>query len=136
MSKLSDSPDVKKVILTLNAMLRGELDLILGCRTLVSLRNTLDRYLIFFKCFVGVDSETDDMPLGEMRGLCSPEYLKQKDKEKVDFLLTESPKIISACRVLFKVLSDDEIRKQKGNLKGSTFHRDSHSVHQYLLLYA
>jgi hypothetical protein len=66
-----------KIVETLECMLAGELSFIEGSRALSSLLHfaDVDRMSEPFVTFVAIDSETDDMPLGDVKALWSKEAL-------------------------------------------------------------
>ena len=67
----------QRVVEVASAILRGELGVIEGSRRLCSLRfrvSSLDHDPDFTP-FVGIDSETDHLPIGEVRELWAPEAL-------------------------------------------------------------
>jgi hypothetical protein len=81
------------------------IDPISGSRELSQYRNAFDdiEEILFF---VGVDSETDLFPLGDMRKLYDSCYLKRLDDELADYLADEKDAIEDACRALIKALED------------------------------
>ena len=71
-----------KIVATAQRVLAGELGIVAGARQLSRLRFDVgaehDSDFIFF---VGVDSETDHLPVGEVRSRWSADALKAKDEE-------------------------------------------------------
>jgi len=71
-----------KVIETAHRILSGKLGIVAGARQLSALRFDVgaenDPDFIFF---VGVDSETDHLPIGDARSRWNPDVLKAKDLE-------------------------------------------------------
>ena len=83
-------------------MIAKEIDLIEGCRRISRLAGDLDDGRAdVFTVFAGVDSETDDLPLGAKRKLWNELSLARKDEEKKCYLLEAEDVILDACvRVL------------------------------------
>jgi hypothetical protein len=87
-----------EIIELCSAMIGGSVDLIEGCRRLVSLRHQVKETdnEIFF-AVRAVDSETDHFPVGAMREQCSEDFLRKSDKEIAEYLEDATPSIISSC---------------------------------------
>jgi len=63
-------------------LLAGKLSVIAAARGLSALRCDFDPDLqTELRTFVGIDSETDDLPIGEVRKYWSREALERKDRE-------------------------------------------------------
>lgn len=85
-------------------MLAGEVDLLEGCRTIVSLlpgipvddRDDDDDLLTM----VVIDSELDDIPLGRTRDLWEPTALARQEEKKARYLGVMHEEIMRACRSL------------------------------------
>jgi hypothetical protein len=93
---------VKVEILRLAAaVVSGEIEIVEGCRLLVrlfgdaGLRNDPDALVI-----VGVESETDDIPVGSQRKYWNPTALEAKIAEKADYIATVRPLVLAACHAL------------------------------------
>jgi hypothetical protein len=73
----------RKVVETARAMLNGQLSFLVGSRRLAALRHEVDvaGSDADFLIFVGIDSETDAFPLGEVRRHWSPEALAKLEPE-------------------------------------------------------
>ena len=73
----------RKVVETAQAMLDGQLGFLVGSRRLAALRHEVDvaGSDADFLIFVGIDSETDALPLGEVRQHWSPEALAKLEAE-------------------------------------------------------
>jgi hypothetical protein len=75
--------EIAKAITTAEEMIAGKTGIIAGSRMLSGLRFELDvpEDDEDFLSFVAIDSETDDLPVGQEREFWSPEALKEKDVE-------------------------------------------------------
>jgi hypothetical protein len=75
--------DVKSRILSLSKqLLTGQLGVIAASRQLSPLRNEVETELAeVLVVFTGIDSETDTLPIGDVRQHWSPEALELKDRE-------------------------------------------------------
>lgn len=94
------------MLMTARAMLNRELGLIEGCRRIDSLRfGTPNPEDELFDTFRGVASETDHLPLGEVRDHASEAHLVRADQEASEYLERMSPRILSACESLIRSLS-------------------------------
>ena len=83
------------------SILSGELGVVEGSRHLAKLGFEVgaedDPRFIFF---VGVDSETDHLPLGEVRHHWSPDALLAKDEELKSFEISVRERAFEICRSL------------------------------------
>ena len=81
------------------AVLNGQTTVLEAVRALVSLAHTdavadvEDRRLI-----IGIESETDDLPVGEARKLWAPSALESKDKEIVRCEELYKGQFLEACK--------------------------------------
>ena len=84
-----------------------EIGLIEGVRLLSRLRwqVTDDQFDPDFLFIVGVDSETDALPIGEERQLWKASVLRDKDEEIKRLEGFYRSKIVAACHVLIKRFS-------------------------------
>jgi len=91
-----------RVVEVSTMMLNGEMDLIEGTRLLTTLRweVTEDQFDQDFLLFVGIDSETDALPIGEERLDWADYALAEKDVEIKRIEDYYRDKIFAACRVL------------------------------------
>ena len=82
-------------------MLSGEIELLEGCRQLVELAGRLDeRDDEILAPIVAVESETDDLPLGDSRAHWSEQGLRRKDATVAAYLLEVRPVIMKAVELL------------------------------------
>ena len=97
---------VAALLVTARAMLNGELGLIEGCRRIDSLRfGTDDPDDHIFDTFRAVASETDHLPLGDVRKLASEAYLARVDREASEYVARASRRILDACESLIRLMS-------------------------------
>ena len=88
---------------TLRLMLAGCLDLIQGCRILVRHATELEEIAASeYRVIAGVESETDDLPLGEVRTRWAEEALEEKDREKEVYLQRIEPLLRATCEAILK----------------------------------
>ena len=109
-SDISTGPTARqRVVRVADAIIRGDLGLIEGSRRLCeiraehgSLRDDAD-----FGVFVAIESETDHLPIGDVRAHWSPDALLVKDREirAAEEFYRESA--IAACRRLIERFADE-----------------------------
>jgi hypothetical protein len=101
---MTQSTSARKQITTIAAgMVAGELQLLDGCRQIVSLRPSLsepDLYDSDLLCLVAVESELEHIPLGSVRELWDPDAVIEKDRELAEYLQLAKHEILDACRAL------------------------------------
>src|SRR3546814_14851215 len=79
-----------------------------GCRRLSSLRREIDvGHSAAFNTFSAVDSETDDLPFGEVRALCSLEWLEKADAEIAASERLYREPVREAANILLRTLSTE-----------------------------
>jgi hypothetical protein len=74
----------QKVVAIARELLAGHVGVLEAARRISALRGDrvqLDEFHPDFVTFLGIDSETDDLPLGEDRANWAPDALAQKDLE-------------------------------------------------------
>jgi hypothetical protein len=75
-------PPIARALETAGHLIGGRIGVIEACRALSSLRHSFGaEYEECFRPFVGIDSETDELPIGPVRREWSPEALARKDIE-------------------------------------------------------
>lgn len=80
------------------AILEGRLDLVEGVRQLTKLRfSTLEPDLELFDVIRGVESETDDLPIGEDRKFWNSKALAEKDTIRDEYIARTRPAVLDAC---------------------------------------
>lgn len=99
-------------------MLSGKIDLLVGCRKLIQLRPYIDieedeDWLII----VGIESETDDVPLGNERLTWNLDRLRIKDAEIQTYMKKTKPLLLDACRKVLAKLETTEGRR-RGRRRG------------------
>ena len=81
------------------AVLAGRIEMIAAARALVSLAHTdAVAHVEDRKFIIAVDSETDDLPIGEVRKLWDPSALKEKDVEIARAEELYQAKFLETCR--------------------------------------
>lgn len=87
-----------EIVATATAMINGTIDLIGGCRKLVTLRYEAEvQDDDLFDPIIAIESDTDHLPVEEQRLQCSADYLVKVDKEKEEYLKAAKVDIIRAC---------------------------------------
>ena len=82
-------------------MLAGTLGIVEGSRHLASLSHEVESEdESTFDVFRAVDSESDTLPVGEVRQQWNAEALKVKDEERMDYERTMKDVVMQACRKL------------------------------------
>jgi hypothetical protein len=93
----------RKVVAAAKSILSGELGIVAGARQLAKWRFDVgaedDPDFMFF---VGVDSETDHLPVGDVRSRWNAEALRQKDEELRNFEATFRDGALGACQRLLQ----------------------------------
>src|SRR6266700_1283679 len=92
-----------KIVATAQHILSGQLGIVAGARQLSGLRFDVgaehDSDFIFF---VGVDSETDNLPVGNVRSRWSSDALKTKDEELQVYQASVRERAFEVCRSLIQ----------------------------------
>jgi hypothetical protein len=90
-------------------MLDGELHLFEGVRKLSDLSRRLpvgEDLEAVIRTLQGIDSEIDDLPLGEARSAWANDALAAKDRERDQYLERTRSEIEDACRTILSHWSD------------------------------
>ncbi len=86
------------IVRTAQEVIDGEIGIILGCRRLQSFRFRLaDEHDEDFMLFVGVDSQTDHLPVDDERRNWSSEALARKDIEIAESENFFRNDVVAAC---------------------------------------
>jgi|SRR6266478_3507402 len=83
------------------AVVAGEIRLVEGARHLTAIGHRLVHDLSAdpdFSVLVAVESETDDLPVGQARAHWDPAALALKDREIADYESTVRDAVLAACR--------------------------------------
>ena len=92
-----------KVVTIARAILSGELGIVAGARQLAPWRFDLDEERDpDFMHFVGLDSETDDLPIGAVRAKWSPNALSAKDEQLRAYEASVRDQTFRACQNLIQ----------------------------------
>ena len=90
-----------KIVATSRRILSGELGIVAGARQLSGLRLDVDAERdADFIFFVGVDSETDHLPVGEVRSRWSADTLKAKNEELQAYEASVRGRAFEVCKSL------------------------------------
>jgi len=85
------------------SVLSGDMNLIEGIRKMNSLRFEIeDSDNDVFLFIRGVESETDQFPIGLMRSYCHMDYLHRMDAEMEDYLAKARESIFQSCREIIQ----------------------------------
>lgn len=110
MSNIANKDEViqlkRELIEIAQKMIYGEVDLIEGCRKIIKYRYKIEDSNEVFLPFIGLDSETDDLPCGNEKKFMEAEALARKDKEKEAYLAIAKPSIIKSCQHLIDAFMD------------------------------
>lgn len=89
----------KKLIETANSIIKDEIGVVEGCRLISKLihKAGVEENDLFLP-IIGVDSETDDYPLGKVREHYGAEYLEKIDKEIKAYETRNKNLIVEVCR--------------------------------------
>lgn len=92
-----------KIVAICELILQEEIGIILGSRKIVRLKHQLsDDFDEDFAPFIGIDSQTDHLPVDSERKNWSVEALKIKDKEISEHELDFKADAFSACKKLIQ----------------------------------
>jgi hypothetical protein len=102
-------PAVIRALDAARKFIAGEMGTIATCRALSALRGEVGQDLEgVFETFVGVDSETDDLPVGPVRAEWNPAVLALKDIEIARCERQYRSVVLKACRELIQKLCPAE----------------------------
>ncbi len=91
----------QQIVTTASGVLTGEVEIIEGCRRLVVLAaQAEDQLPSSFSVIRGVESETDDHPVGQARLQYSPHTLAAADRSVAAYIEGARPLILEACNDL------------------------------------
>jgi hypothetical protein len=97
----------QEAIILANEIINRRVTVIEGTRRMLELLSTLsiDAMQKDFRIFVAVDSDTDHLPIGELRKECSLDWLEKCDQEIAIVEATNYEPVAPACRQLIMRLS-------------------------------
>src|SRR5688572_25757107 len=100
MTENSEGRDEAKIVEIAHAMLDGAVGIIEGSRRINDLRAALGIYHLDedFVGFVAIDSETDTLPIAEVRTLWNEEALVEKDREVEEAERLYRERALEDCR--------------------------------------
>jgi hypothetical protein len=92
-----------KIVALAKSIISGEVGVVAGARQLSALRFDVDAELDpDFMFFVGLDSETDHLPVGETRSRWNSEALHAKDEELARLEAFTRERAVQVCRSLIQ----------------------------------
>jgi hypothetical protein len=92
-----------KIAALARSILSGEVGVVAGARQLAARRFDVDAgHDPDFLFFVGVDSETDHLPVGEVRHHWNSEALRSKDEELRRFEASSRERAFEVCQSLIR----------------------------------
>lgn len=91
---------------TAKLILKNKINWVEGCRLIVNLQNEIDEQdNEIFNFIRFLESETDDIPIGQARNFCDEAYLKKIDKEIEAYREKISEDLIKSCNEIIEYLS-------------------------------
>jgi hypothetical protein len=93
-----------QILSSAKQLLSGQLGIIAAARQLSAFRHFDPELGTPLRVFVGIASETDDLPIGEVRQQWSAEALERKDREIVEAEQTYRDSAIEAATELVRLL--------------------------------
>src|SRR5262245_62100714 len=105
---------LKEIADVAQGMLNGSVELLAGCRKLVRLRiDAAAPASPAFNAITGVESETDDYPLGEKRNAYSAELLDKLDSDVSTYLDEVRPAVLQSCREIIEEVEALEMNSSR-----------------------
>ena len=100
------STQKNSIISTAFSIVNYDIDLIEGVRMICSFARNLDKDCqdLFIPLF-GIDSDTDDLPIGENRIQYSKKYLQKKDEEMREYIPKIKETVFECCREIIDKFS-------------------------------
>jgi hypothetical protein len=97
-----------EILQTAVAIIDKKIDIIEGCRKLVGLSYKTGISRELFYTFIGIASETEDIPSENERSQWSSEALLEKDNQKAKYISMIQIPVTEACREIIEVLSNSK----------------------------
>ena len=100
----------QNIVRTAERIVGEEIDMVDGCRRLHRLFNSLDRSewdMELFDPISAFESETEDLPVGELRSMWNQQALARKEAEAKPYLDSAKDWIFEACRGLINRYGGD-----------------------------
>jgi hypothetical protein len=95
-----------QVVDVCKAILNDEMQILLGVRKLCRLHCELFKQIDDdFVLFIAIDSETDELPIGDERQYWNEKVLIEKDREIAEYETRVKPEVFDACRTLIERFS-------------------------------
>lgn len=96
------------LVCTAKKIILAEEDLLQGIRKVCKIASDMDaEEKPIFSIFIGIDSETDHYPIGEVRQRCSKEYLERADRELKEYLEEVKEPLFKACEEIIDYYQQD-----------------------------
>lgn len=95
----------KEIVDVARRILAKEIDPLLGCRWIVQHQDALsddERQDEDLLTIVGIESETDGSPLGEVRSQWDPAALALQDRKRAEYLGSVEGALYEACRSIIE----------------------------------
>jgi tRNA G37 N-methylase Trm5 len=98
----------QEIVAVARRILAKEIDPLVGCRSIVRHQDALsdeerrDQDLL---TLVGIESETDHFPLGDVRLRWDPEALAHQDRQRAEYLQTVEGTLYDACSSIIEKFS-------------------------------
>jgi hypothetical protein len=109
MSELQRQAARRKILEISKGVLAGSVHPIEGCRALISLRNQAAmENEPAFDTIVTIESETDDFPVGSVRGAYDEHLLTRLDAEVQQYLEAVRSVLFDACKTLASKVETEE----------------------------
>ena len=91
----------QEIVNVAEQMISGKMSLIEGCRRLRMLSfDAEESENKIFSYILGVDAETDELPIGDARKKWTLSKQKEFDTKEKEYLNLESPAIIKSCKAI------------------------------------
>jgi len=90
--------DEDTIVSVASMMLSGKMDIVSGVRQIVVLLPEEDRELEMFLPLRGVESETEEFPVGSVRAHWNPDALAKLDRELDEYLSRVEGLVLECCR--------------------------------------
>jgi len=95
--------ELKEVALKL---INDEIDFVEGIRAIIDRLNAISLDDDDLNLFRGIDSNTDDVPVGETRKSWNKESLRQLDDELFSYIEKVKPQVKLACKKIIRIIDE------------------------------
>jgi hypothetical protein len=87
-------------------LLNDEIYFVEGVRNIKDRLHTISLDDDDINLFRGIDSDTDDVPVGDTRKLWSADALRKIDDEIVDYIDKVKPQVKEVCKKIIKIVNE------------------------------